>query len=108
MIKKESYPKNREPKAITHSPNPSPLLPQHPPLDIWVDKCEIMKEFKISERTLFNLRKKNEIPHARLGKLILYNRTKLEERLRKHSGLMVLVAKILLYYVQDVGIAAEL
>jgi hypothetical protein len=99
--KGSSYP-NQPPSKINH---PSPQQIQ---FDQWVDKYAIMKEFNISERTLYTLRKNNELPFAKLGRMILYNRTKLEQRLRKLSGMMMLVLHIIVSVATDTGMQIEL
>lgn len=53
------------------------------PFDTWLDKQDIMLEFHVSERTLFNWRKKKVLPFSRLGTKIIYNRSLLEQMLKK-------------------------
>ncbi len=102
ILKRETNPNKLQPGKQDHSPSsPSDLS-----LDQWVDKYEIMKEFKLSERTLYTLRKNKELPFAKLGKTILYNRTKLELRLRKLSGIMMLLLHIIFSVVSDMGTLA--
>jgi len=50
--------------------------------DIWIDKQDVMLEFHVSERTLYNLRKRNILPFARLGKKIIFNRSLIEQMLK--------------------------
>lgn len=52
------------------------------PFDVWVDKQDVMLEFHISERTLYNWRIKKILPFARLGKKIIYNRSLIEQMLK--------------------------
>jgi len=52
------------------------------PFDIWVDKQDVMLEFHVSERTLYNWRIKKILPFARLGKKIIYNRSLIEQMLK--------------------------
>ncbi|HWC53626.1 MAG TPA: helix-turn-helix domain-containing protein [Chitinophagaceae bacterium] len=101
--KGSSYPKQLP------STNNNPSSPGVPiEFDKWVDKYELMKEFNLSERTLYTLRKNNELPFAKLGRMILYNRTKLEQRLRKLSGLMMLALHIFIGVATDTGMQIEL
>ncbi|HVT85961.1 MAG TPA: helix-turn-helix domain-containing protein [Chitinophagaceae bacterium] len=101
MPKGSSYPKQLPP--TTSQPSAQQIQ-----FDQWVDKYAIMKEFNISERTLYTLRKNNELPFARLGRMILYNRTKLEQRLRKLSGMMMLLLHIVISITTDSGMPTEL
>ena len=50
--------------------------------NVWIDKQDVMLEFHVSERTLFNWRKKKVIPFTRLGRKIIYNRSLLEQILK--------------------------
>jgi len=50
--------------------------------DTWIDKQDVMLEFHLSERTLYNWRKKKILPYARLGKKIIYNRSLIEQTLK--------------------------
>lgn len=52
------------------------------PFDVWVDKQDVMLEFHISQRTLYNWRIKKILPFARLGKKIIYNRSLIEQMLK--------------------------
>ncbi len=45
-------------------PDPETLQKQ---FDVWIDKQDMMLEFHVSKRTLFNWRKANILPHSRLG-----------------------------------------
>jgi len=53
-----------------------------PPFDVWIDKQDVMLEFHVSERTLYNWRIKKILPFARLGKKIIYNRSLIEQMLK--------------------------
>ena len=95
-------------KKVKLSPAAATETLAPPAIDKWVDKQALIDEFNISERTLYNLRKKKELPFARLGRLVLYNRTKLEEKLRKLSGLVVVITHIIFYSMQDAGMPVDL
>jgi hypothetical protein len=53
------------------------------PLKRWMDKQDVMREFYVSERTLYNWRKKKLIPFGRIGRKFYYDRWGIEALLNK-------------------------
>ena len=48
----------------------------------WMDSQDLMLEFHISKRTLQNWRRNKEVPYAKLGNKIYYDRTLIEQILQ--------------------------
>ena len=52
----------------------------------WMDKQDVMKEFYVSGRTLYNWRKRKYIPLGRIGNKIYYARTARETPFENPMG----------------------
>lgn len=81
-MKKKST-KTTKKKAVKKAPPPIPSKPEE--FYTWIDNHDIMKEFKIGPRTLYNWRRFDYIPHTKIGKKTLYNRSAIEKILRDNS-----------------------
>jgi len=57
----------------------------------WLDKQDVMKEFYVSERTLYNWRKKKLIPFGNIGRKFYYDRRLIEGLLNKGSTVVILL-----------------
>ena len=108
VMKKKKASALRQQKKLKPSPVDFTETSVPPALDVWVDKQALIGEFKISEKTLYNLRKKKKLPFARLGRLILYNRTKLEEKFRRSSGLIILIIQLIFYALPEMNFAVDI
>jgi hypothetical protein len=79
---------NKKPAAKKSRKKTAPPSVKKPeqgaPFSIWMDKYQIMEEFQISPRTLYNWRRHNCIPHTRVGKKFYYNRTEFEDDMRRN------------------------
>ena len=63
------------PESYHGDPSPQwPVRPgqQHPPLPLAMRPATAAKAIGVSERTLWNLTRRGEIPHARTGAVVLY------------------------------------
>ena len=75
--------------AISHSGNEQPSAKVEPDLKRWLDKQDVMREFYVSERTLYNWRKKKLIPFGNIGRKFYYDRRQIESLLNKGSTLVI-------------------
>ncbi len=77
-------------KPIKNNAVKTTVAPEQQPypdnsLSKWMDNYQIMEEFKITQRTLYNWRRKKYIPHTKIGNKSYYNRTEIEAMMRKNT-----------------------
>ena len=76
-------------QAISPSGNEQPSAKVELVLKRWLDKQDVMREFYVSERTLYNWRKKKLIPFGNIGRKFYYDRRLIEDLLNKGSIVVI-------------------
>jgi hypothetical protein len=66
---------------------------------VWRSTRQILQEFPISEKTLYNLRTAGILPYGLLGRKILYNRTVIEKILLSRWNVVVAMLQLLYLWV---------
>ena len=69
--------------STNHPGNEQPPVKVKLALKRWLDKQDVMREFYVSERTLYNWRKKKLIPFGNIGRKFYYDRRLIEGLLSK-------------------------
>ena len=77
--------------VINPSGNEHPSAKVEPVLKRWLDKQDVMREFYVSERTLYNWRKKKLIPFGNIGRKFYYDRRLIEGLLNKGSTVIIVL-----------------
>ena len=102
--------KNNIPKAATTASDKTKSKPNPPTalqasfavnafepiqFSVWRSTRQILAEFPISEKTLYNLRMAGILPYGLLGKKIMYNRTVIEKILMSRWNIALLMLQLL-------------